>query len=594
MKRNNPASCDPYRPRDGSFSGFSRETSQKLKRDLLAYHEREEERLFAQIYPPSVTPAQVAEGLMPDDLEGRVDQVHLEDLPTKSASTRSAVFWLMVLSAFTKIFGFLREVILARFFGVGEVAGAYRIAQTIPVIILMVVGTGLAVGFIPTYNKTLSEKGEKAAHRFMSNTITVSAVLGILFCLIVAIFPNFFVWVFASGFTPAQQELTAWFTKVAVWGVVFSIVNYILQPYLQMHDNFWVPAMVGIPMNLVFLISFPMGAHWDLKWLPIGVVVAGLVQTVWLIPFVKRKNYSWRPTFDLKDSDLRHLLMLAGPVIFGVAVNQINIIVDRNMASQVMREAGVSALGYANQLNGFVQGIFIYSVITVIFPRLSRMVIEKDYEGIETQTTNAMVTMALVVLPCIVGLMVFADPIIRLLFQRGKFDEVAVSLTSGGVFYYAIGLIGFAFREVLARVFYAMNNTKTPTINAAIAVGINIVLNIVLAQIMGLNGLPLATSLSALIGAVLLMIALKKEGSLQIHYRSLLGKGLKIGAASLIMGGGAYALYALMLPRIGPKLGVLMAIVAAAVLYTVAILMMRIPEVEDLLGMMRSRLGRKR
>lgn len=571
-----------------SISNISVSTARELQKDIDRYHGRgrddsteEGGKVGAESdYSESVS------------FSVSTESQFLEENPP-STSARTAVVSLMLLSAFTKIFGFIREILLGRFFGIGEVAEAYKIAQTIPILILMVVGTGLSTGFIPTYNRVLANKGKKMANRFMANTMNGAVFLGIIFCLIVALFPGVFVKLFASGFTGDKLELTMRFTRVAVWGVLFSLISYIMQPYLQINERYWVPAMMGIPMNLIFYLSYPAGKYLNEMFLPLGIVLSVVVQVLWMYPFVRREGFRWEPVLDRKDEDLKHLIYLVLPVLLGVAVNQINLIVDRTMASRVL-DGGVAALDYANRMNGFVQGIFIYSVMTVVFPRISKLFIKKDYREVEQMTTNAMVTMSLVVLPCIVGLMVFSTEIITMLFRGGAFDDRAVALTSGAMFFYAPGLIGFAFREILARVFYSMNDTKTPTFNAAIAVVINIFLNIILSQFMGINGLALATTIAGILSSFLLMLALKRQGQMKLHYRELLAKTLKIGLAALIMGVLSKLVYVALEPLVGLKFGLVLAILLAMVVYSVVMLFMKIPEVDELVNLVRSRVKVKK
>lgn len=524
-----------------------------------------------------------------DEVNSNIDYTSGEilNIPDDSSngsekSARSAVFYLMILSAATKVFGFLREIILGYYYGVGDVAEAYKIAQTIPIIILMIVGAGISTGFIPTYNKAFTEEGRPKADRFTSNAINIVVIIGLIFCVIVNLFPGLFVKIFASGFEGEKLQYSILFTRIAVFGTIFSMISYILQPYLQIRDNFWVPAMVGIPMNIIFFLSYPLASKVNLIFLPVGIVLSVLVQVIWMWPWAKKEGFNYKPIVDINDKHIQHLLILAAPVILGVAVNQINIVIDKNMASWVI-DGGVAALDYANRMNGFVQGIFIYSVVAVIYPKISRMFLANNIKEVEATVTNSLVTITLVVLPCIVGLMVFSEPIIRFLFYRGEFDDRAVFLTSGGMFWYAAGLIGFGYREILSRVFYSMNDTKTPTINAAIAVAINIVLNLLFSRVMGLNGLALATSIASIAGSVLLMSSLRNLGKLKFRYRELAIKILKIGIASLVMGIISYAAYILSTYVINYKVGLIFSIIIAVLVYVVSIIVVEIPEVEEIL-----------
>ncbi len=522
-----------------------------------------------------------------DEVNSNIDYTSGEilNIPDDSSngsekSARSAVFYLMILSAATKVFGFLREIILGYYYGVGDVAEAYKIAQTIPIIILMIVGAGISTGFIPTYNKAFTEEGRPKADRFTSNAINIVVIIGLIFCVIVNLFPGLFVKIFASGFEGEKLQYSILFTRIAVFGTIFSMISYILQPYLQIRDNFWVPAMVGIPMNIIFFLSYPLASKVNLIFLPIGIVLSVLVQVIWMWPWAKKEGFNYKPIVDINDKHIQHLLILAAPVILGVAVNQINIVIDKNMASWVI-DGGVAALDYANRMNGFVQGIFIYSVVAVVYPKISKMFIAKNIKGVEDTVTNSLITISLVVLPCIVGLMIFSEPIVRMLFYRGAFDERAVSLTSGSMFWYASGLIGFGFREIISRVFYSMNDTRTPTINAAIAVAINIVLNFILSYFMGLNGLALATSFASIVGSFLLIKALKMKGSISLNFRGLFTKIIKLSIAAIVMGIVSYATFVLTSYVVNYKIGLILSIAVAVLVYINSVLLFKIPEVES-------------
>lgn len=533
-----------------------------------------------------------------DEVNSNIDYTSGEvlNIPDDSSnggekSARSAVFYLMILSAATKVFGFLREIILGYYYGVGDVAEAYKIAQTIPIIILMIVGAGISTGFIPTYNKAFTEEGRSKADRFTSNAINIVVILGLIFCVLVNLFPGLFVKIFASGFEGEKLQYSILFTRIAVFGTIFSMISYILQPYLQIRDNFWVPAMVGIPMNIIFFLSYPLASKVNLIFLPVGIVLSVLVQVIWMWPWAKKEGFNYKPIVDINDKHIQHLLILAAPVILGVAVNQINIVIDKNMASWVI-DGGVAALDYANRMNGFVQGIFIYSVVAVVYPKISRLFLANNIKEVEATVTNSLVTITLVVLPCIVGLMVFSEPIIRFLFYRGEFDDRAVFLTSGGMFWYAAGLIGFGYREILSRVFYSMNDTKTPTINAAIAVVINIILNLLFSRIIGLNGLALATSIASIAGSVLLMISLRNLGKLKLRYRELAIKIMKIGIASLVMGIISFASYIIFTHLINYKIALILSILIAVFVYGIQILIVKIPEVDEFTDLILKRIKR--
>ena len=230
------------------------------------------------------------------------------------------------------------------------------------------------------------------------------------------------------------------------------------------------------------------------------------------LPFAIKRGYRYIPYVNFKDEYLKKMLYLVGPVLIGVAVTQINTIVDRTIASTLV-EGSISALSYANKLNQSVMGMFIVSISSVVYPMLSRLSTENNKVEFNKSIVTAFSTVILLVIPISVGAIILSTPIVKILFQRGAFDERATYMTSIALIFYSIGMIGFGLRDILGKVFYSLQDTKTPMINGAIAMGLNIILNISFVKFtnMQLAGLALATSTSALVTVALLFINLRNK-----------------------------------------------------------------------------------
>lgn len=279
---------------------------------------------------------------------------------------------------------------------------------------------------------------------------------------------------------------------------------------------------------------------------------------------------------------------MALPIMIGVSVNQINVLVDRTLASSIA-VGGISALNYANRLNGFVQGMFVTNISTVMYPMISKMAAQSNLDGLKKSVSEAINLINLFVIPATVGAMIFAEPVVRLLFGRGAFDPEAISMTSAALFYYSIGMVGFGLRQILSRAFYSLQDTKTPMINAAIAMGLNIILNFILSKYMGIGGLALATSISAIFCTGLLFISFrKKTGSFGM--KGITISSVKILCASLVMGLVARVSYAALLEHASANLSLIGAIVIGAVVYFVMIYFMGIEEVDSMIGAVKVKL----
>lgn len=311
--------------------------------------------------------------------------------------------------------------------------------------------------------------------------------------------------------------------------------------------------------------------------LPIGSVLAVISQFIMLLPFIYKKGYRHRWLLDIKDKYIKDMAYMVLPVIVGVSVDKMNLLIDRTLASRIA-VGGISSLNYAGKLNEFVLGIFVSAIATVIYPMISRLAAKNNIIELKKTLVDAISGINLLVVPSAVGTMLFSQPIIKMLFGRGAFDEQAIAMTSYALLFYSIGMVSFGFREIILRAFYSLHDTKTPMINGAIAMLLNIVLNIVLTRFLGLGGLALATSISAIVCSLLLFISLRlKIGSIGI--KRIVITFIEIVLASLIMGAVAKLAYSYLVMTISESLSLLHSITVGALIYFTTIVIMRIEEV---------------
>lgn len=505
---------------------------------------------------------------------------------------KKAVILIMVLTIFSKFIGFFRDVTLAYFYGASGVSDAYLISLTIPTVIFGFVATGISTGYIPMYSRIEAKHGEQNSKEYTNNLLNILWALCTGIVVLGLVFTEPLVKVFASGFEGDILELAVTFTRISIVGIYFSMTIRILSGYLNMKKYYVVPTLIGLPLNIILIISIILSSKFDLVLvLAIGNVVAIIIQFLILLFFAYRKGLKYQFIFKPKDEHIKGMLMLAIPVIIGSSVNQINKLVDRTLASQISI-GGISALNYANTLNLFVQGVFVVSISTVMYPLISKMASNDNMIGLKRSVSQAINGINLLVIPATVGSLLFAEPIVELLFGRGAFDESAVALTSNAFFFYSIGMIGYGLREVLSRAFYSLQDTRTPMINAAIAMSLNIVLNFILSRYLGIGGLALATSISAIFGTVLLYISLRnKIGSFDM--KQLSTAFLKIVVASVVMGVSAKFFYDFSLPLLGFSVSLIAAIIVAVIVYFVLIFAMKIEDVEEIIKGIKKKLIRR-
>ena len=496
---------------------------------------------------------------------------------------------IMLITIFSKVLGFTREIILSYFYGASNISDAYLISLTIPMTIFSFIGTGISTCYIPVYSDIQEKKGLKNADLFTSNLINVLMLISTLFVLFGLFFTEPIVKIFASGFQGETLVLAILFTRISIIGIYFSALTYVFSSYLQINKNFVLPALIGIPFNLVSILAMALSVKYNILILSIGSVLAIAFQLVLVIPGAIKRGFRYSMTLDIKDIHIRNVFYLSIPVMFGVSINQINVLVDQTIASQIA-VGGISALTYANRLNWFVQGIIVMSIATVMYPTISKMVVDKNIKGLKKVVSGSITAISLLVLPATIGSIIFAEPIITLLFGRGSFDTEAVAMTSYALVFYSIGMLGIGLREVLSRVFFSYQDTRTPMINAGIGMFLNIILNIVLSEYLGIGGLALATSIAATFTTALLLISLKKKiGSFGM--KEITVSFFKITTASIIMGVVAKMSYEYLILFFSQNIALFLGIIIGAILYMTIMYFMKIDDIDEVVAMVKNKIS---
>ena len=440
---------------------------------------------------------------------------------------------IMVCTIAFKILGFIREVLLSFFFGTSNIADAYLVSQTIPSVVFEFVGAGVTACFIPIYLKIKNREDGEAANRFVNTITTLTLVFSLIIIAIVIIFAYPVVKVFASGFTGETLSLTIGFTRIGIWSLIFSTFIFIYGAYLQANENFEALSISGIIVGAGTLLAIVLGATVNIWLISIVSVVAVGLRLILIFPETKKTGLHTKVDFDWKNKYVLEYFSLMVPVIVGTSINDLNTLVDRTVASN-MAVGGIAALSYANSMLQLAIGGIVQPISTVIFPKLSSKIncnADKDAIVMLERTNRAL---QFFLLPITVGLLLYSGAIVDLLFGRGAFDSNSLKMTSEALRIYGISLCFIGTREILTKYFYSKGDSKIPMVNSSIGLVINIILNIVLSRIFGLNGLALATTIAAIVTTLLLYMNLVRDSS--INNIIVLKDYIKIIVNCIIMG----------------------------------------------------------
>lgn len=485
---------------------------------------------------------------------------------------------LMIVTIISKIFGLLREKTLAYFFGLSLVSDAFLIAFQIPMAFTNVISGATANGYIPMYNQALGKDGREYADRFTASFTNLILIITTLISIVLAIFAGFLVVAMAPGFSGEKLELSVFLTRMGLMSIGITSMMSVFKAYLQIKRRFVVSVIHAIIQNIIMMLAMYFAYKNGANYLGIGLILSFTLQYIIFLPYLRREGYRHRFIIDRNDPHLKLMMKMMLPILISTSVIELNFIISKAIASDI--ESGVSILNYAYKIQGFVTGIVITSVITAVYPQMAKNSAEKNLPGLKSSTGLGISTIMFLVIPATVGLFLFAGPIVEILFVGGQFSVEDALRTRPVLSFYAIGLVGIAIREMLSRVFYTLDDSKTPVINSIFMVAINTILSLLLEKRFGAPGLALATSISFILGGVMLYFPLKKKIG-NIIEKKIAINIMKITLSSALMGAASYLSFNILTGKFSNKISFLIALVVAGIVYLISTTLLKVDEIEE-------------
>jgi putative peptidoglycan lipid II flippase len=445
----------------------------------------------------------------------------------------------------SRILGFLRDMVIAYFFGAGMAADAFFVAFRIPNLWRRLVGEGsLTISFIPVYAEYLTLRSEKESREVVHIAFTIAGVVLLTITLLGIFFSPFLIRIIAPGWFVRYHEtfqLTVTLNRIIFPYLFFIGLFALCMGILNSLRHFFAPAFAPIFLNISIILSVLLFYSFFQKpvmTLALGVLAGGIIQFLFQIPFLLRKGVNFRLNFNFRHPAIKRVGSLMIPGLIGTAVYQLNVFIDTIFAS-FLPKGSVSYLFFADRLMEFPLGIFAFPIGMAALPSLSELASLRKMEELRETLSFSFRLVSFISIPAMVGLIVLRTPIINLLFQRGVFDQSATAMTARALLCYSVGLWAIAGARTLVPAFYSLQDTRTPLKIALICLGANIVLNAILIIPLKHAGLALATSLSSTLNLILLVRKLSlKIGGMGVgkNIRSL----LRIFFCSLPMGLVAY------------------------------------------------------
>lgn len=578
-------------------------------------------------FPASETPEELAE---PVDAAKAVENAADETRVSQRSVARSAGI-VSIAVMFSRVLGLVREMIFARYFGAGFLYDAYVVAFRIPNVLRDLFAEGaLSVAFVKVFTDYQINRSEKEAWRLASLILNLLAVIMSVICIVGILFSRQFVDLIADGFSPEKAALAATLTQIMFPFILLVALAAVAMGVLNTKGVFGIPASASTVFNIVSII-FGLGlaywlsgggwlgssdknaipdaaSQWAIIGMAIGTLIGGGAQFLMQVPSLYKVGFRFSPVLTFADEGVRKVASLMAPAIIGTSAVQINVLINTYFVSAI--DGAQGWLSYSFRLMQFPIGLFGVAVGTAAIPVLSRLASEGKIKEFRDTISSSMSLVFLMTLPSACGLIVLGEPIVRLIYERGKFDSVATSMTAIALAGYSIGLTGYAAIKILSPAFYALDDAKTPMIIAIISIGVNFVGSYFLREWLsgygvtpatpygyGHVGVALATSIVALVNFFALAVIMRKRVK-RLNGREITTSFVKIAVASAVLSAICYASYHFLLSRYGNSTFVLrlvetfLPIALGGLAFVVVARLLRITELEQIYGTIRRKFAR--
>ncbi len=510
-----------------------------------------------------------------------------------SVRTVGNIFFIIF---FSKLLGQVREIMIAGSYGTENLANAFMTATQIPLNFFdLILGAAIVSAFVPVFNEFYEKDGFEHANGFANNFVGVITVLSVVISVLGVFFSGSLIGIMASGFDAETSVLASKLLKIMFPSMIFTAVAYAYAGVLQSLGQFNVPAAMSIVSNgisILYLLLFK--DKYGITGLAVSMLIGWLMQLALLIPYLIRFKFKFGFRLNFKEPGMIKVYKLAIPILLSSWVQPLNVLFNTHLASYL--EGGASVINYANKLYLIIASVFTVAITNMILPELSRLFVSGEKEQAGQVIGNSLKATTLFILPIMFLFIVFAEPIVRIIYQSGAFDERSVELTAAALLCYSIGMLGFAWQEVLNKSFYSMQISKIPMQTAFLAIAINVLVSLALFKSVGVAGLATASAISAIFSGVTLFIRMTKANPF-LPVKQVLVSFLKGFISAVVSAGVAKIICKLFVPAQAGRIVLLFAVgticLFAVILYVLLLLLFRCEELKVLKTMMFKKERRK-
>ena len=493
---------------------------------------------------------------------------------------------VMIMAVISRFIGFFRDILIANNFGASNYTDAYKTATSIPETIFMIVGLAISTSFLPMLSKVKVKKGTDEMHKFANNIINILVVMSFVIFIVASFFPKEIVKLLANGLDEETLKLASELARISLLNIIFLTINACFTALLQVHEDFVVPSILGLFFNLPIIIYLLLFKSYNVHGLMIANVIGNFFRVVVQVPSLRSHGYRYKFFINFKDEKVKSILILIIPVVIGAGANSLNMIVDKRIASS-LGEGAITTLDNAQLLITFINTIITTSISTVVYPILANRRNEGKNKEFLDILSKSIVFLAILLIPISMGVILFREEIITIVYKRGMYSESAVSLTVMALTGYAIGIFFTGVRDILNSILFSMGKTKITAKNGVIGVIINIALSLTLSKKFGILGITVASSIAMMVTSILLLINITKLVG-EFKVKPLMIKLIKIVISSAIM-----SLVIILAKGFIASMPIILFVIVGTIIgiitYFIMTLILKIEEVKEIVNLLKNK-----
>jgi putative peptidoglycan lipid II flippase len=456
---------------------------------------------------------------MSADVPIGTDDEEFPPAPPVTGARRAVARAAVVVSSATlasRILGFVRDLVVARAFGAGVATDAFFVAFRLPNLLRRLVAEGaLSSAFVPVFTEYVSTRSRAETLRMLRAVTGVMLLLLSALTLLGILAAPWVVRIMAPGFfaNPTAGELTVRLTRIMFPFLFLVGLAALVMGILNAHRHFLLPALAPVALNVGIIIGAVVIAPRlpePAIGLALGVVLGGFGQLLLQVPPLWARGLLAPPRLSFRHPAVRRVLSLMTPVVIGQSAVHIGTVINTMIAS-FLAKGSVSYLYYADRLIEFPNGVFGVAIATAVLPTLSEQAAQRDKTALRETLSFSLRLATFVSMPAAIGLFILSQPIVRVLYERGRFGPLDTVGTAAAVAMYALGLVGSSAARILVQAFFALGDTRTPMKVSVFAMALNCVIAASLAGPMGHVGLALAIAVAGTVNALALSLILRRR-----------------------------------------------------------------------------------